>query len=218
MNAKYSKKFYNVQKYFPIRRFYNLVAPRAYSIIVFCALFCTLAVKLFHSRRYGLQSEYFSWILNDISVLLGIEVILASVCFLWPRKSIIRLATIIAAVVCTWSVMNAAWLIRTGIQILPAELLPLIRDPVNILWIVGINFIKMPKAAIILLGPSAILLAFFFSVLAKPVKPSYSPKVFLGRIIISTIVILTSSSARVFIARHSSPQVISIGLHYNSQL
>jgi lipoteichoic acid synthase len=101
---------------------------------------------------------------------------------------------------------------------LPAELLPLIRDPINISWIVGVNLIKMPKAAVILLGPSAVALAFFFSVLAKPMQPNYNRKLFVGRIIISIIIIAISISAGALVVRHGSPQIASIGLHYNSQL
>ena len=103
---------------------YGLLAPRAYSVIIFGALFCTLAAKFFHSYRLNLVGEYFSWVLTDIAVLLGIEVLLALVCFRWPRKSVVRAAVVTAAVVCTWSVMNAGWLIKTGTQILPTVLLP----------------------------------------------------------------------------------------------
>jgi len=218
MNTKRSESRSHNKKTSPIHRFYSLMALRAYSVIVFGALFCTLAVKFFHSWRYNLLNEYLNWVLADISVLLGIEVILALVCFGWPRRWVIRLATVIAAVVCTWSVMNAAWLIRTGTQILPAELLPLIRDPINISWIVGVNLIKMPKAAVILLGPSAVALAFFFSVLAKPMQPNYNRKLFVGRIVISIIIIAISISAGALVVKQGSPQIASAGLHYNSQL
>ena len=197
---------------------YGLLAVRAYSVIILGALFCTLAVKFFHSWRYSLVNEYLGWILADISVLLGIEVILALICFRWPYKWVIRAMTIVAAIVCTWSVMNAGWLIRTGTQILPAELLPLIRDPVNILWIVGVNLIKMPKAAIALLGPSAIVLVFIISVLAKPMQPNYNRRLFISRIIISVIIIIISISARAAVVRRGSPQIASVGLHYNCQL
>jgi lipoteichoic acid synthase len=83
---------------------------------------------------------------------------------------------------------------------------------------VGVNLIKMPKAAVILLGPSAVALAFFFSVLAKPMQPNYNRKTFLIKIIISTIIIAISISARASVVRRGSPQIASIGLHYNSQL
>ena len=146
---------------------YRALAPRAWSVIVYGALFCSLAVKLFHALRYGLLREYPSWILTDIAVLLTLEVILALICYRWPRKAVWRGAMIFAAIVCTWSVTNAGWLIRTGTQILPMELLPLVRDPINISKLVLRNFIRMPIAAAALLIPSAIALTFFFSVLAR---------------------------------------------------
>ncbi len=119
-----------------VRKAYRVLAPRAYSVIMFGALFCNLAVKLFHAVRCGLLHEYPSWILTDVAILLTIEVALALICYRRPKIRVLRGATILAAVVCTWSVMNAGWLIRTGTQILPMELWPLIRDPINILAMV----------------------------------------------------------------------------------
>ena len=104
----------------------------------------------------------------------------------------LRTITVVAAVVCTWSVMNAGWLIRTGTQILPRVLLPLVRHPINTLCIIGVNLAKMPKTAFILLGPSAVALAFFFSVLANPKPPNYNKKRFLARIVVTLAVIVSS--------------------------
>ena len=131
-----------------IPRLYDYLAARAYSAIMFGALFCTLAVKFFHAWRTGSVHEYLGWILSDIFFLLGIEVIMAIICFRWPRKWVLRVATFTAALVCTWSVMNAGWLIRTGTQIFPRVLLPLFRDPISGFKMVGVNLIKMPKAAV----------------------------------------------------------------------
>lgn len=111
--------------------------------------------------------DYFSWIPDDIAVLLGIEAVLLAVYFRWPRKWVVRIVTFAAALVCTWSVMSAGLVIRKGMQILPTSILPLFRDPLNSFTIVGYNLAKMPVAAVILLGPSAIALTFFFSVLVK---------------------------------------------------
>ena len=207
-----------VKALFSVRRLYALLAPHAYSVIMFAALFCTLTVKFFHSHRNALLNEYFGWVLADIAVLLAIEVILAIACFRWPRKSVIRPATIIAAVVCTWSVMNAGWLIRTGTQILPGVLLPLFRYPLNSLGTIGVNLAKMPTAAVILLGPSAIALTFFFCVLAKPQKPNYNPKRFAKAILISVIIIVVAVLARNTVARPRSLSIASAGLRYNCQL
>jgi len=201
-----------------IRRLYYFFAPRAYSVIVFGALFCALLVKFYHSLRYDLVGEYIGWVLADISFLLLIEVILALVCFRWPKRWVLRTATIIAAVVCTWSVMNAGWLIRTGTQILPRVLLPLIRAPLHTLCIIGVNLIKMPRAAIILLGPSAVALVFFFIVLANPLPPAYNSKRFFSRVVISIIIIIISVVARGAVSRDGSMQAASLGLHYNCHL
>jgi arylsulfatase A-like enzyme len=196
----------------------GFLAPRAYSVIMLAALFCTLTVKFFHSRRYGLPNEYPGWIMSDLSVLITIEVVLSLVCFRWPRKAVVRSATIVAAVVCTWSVMNAAWLIRTGTQILPRVLLPLVRAPINTFCIIGVNLAKMPAAAVILLLPSAVALTFFLFVLARPKLPVYDRRRFIARILFCLIIVITAVIARPAIARRGSSQIGSVGLRYNSQL
>ena len=218
MSSGYSKSSDEVGRFLYIQRLYCLLASRAYSVIMFGALFCTLLVKLFHSWRYGLLNEYFGWVLADISFLLLVEAILALVCFRWPKKWVLRMTTIIAAIACTWSVMNAGWLIRTGTQILPRVLLPLVRAPLNTLCIIGVNLSEMPKEAIILLGPSAIALTFFFFVLAKPLPPSYNRKRFFSRVVVSIVIIVISILARGVVSRGGSPQVASLGLHYNCHL
>ncbi|MFZ0034029.1 MAG: hypothetical protein WAK60_03440, partial [Sedimentisphaerales bacterium] len=202
----------------PVHRLYGLLAPRAYSVIMFAALFCTLVVKFFHAWRIDLLNEYLSWIFDDISVLLGIEVILAMLCFRWPRRWLIRVACICAAVVCTWSVMSAGWLIRTGTQILPSVLLSLFRDPINALGIVGVNLAKTPTAAVILLAPSAVALAFFISVLAKPPLLLYNRKRFAVRIAVSILLILVAVISRSTTTAPRSSQIASEGLRYNCQL
>jgi membrane-anchored protein YejM (alkaline phosphatase superfamily) len=181
-------------------------------------LFCTLAVKFFHSWRIGLVGEYFGWILADISFLLMVEVILALACFRWPRRWLVRIAVTIAALVCTWSVMNAGLVIRKGMQILPTSILPLLRDPPNALGIIGINLVKMPAAAVILLAPSAIALAFFFSVLAKPRLPDYNRRLFISRTIVTVLIAITAVLVRGPAARTGSSQIVSEGLRHNCQL
>jgi glucan phosphoethanolaminetransferase (alkaline phosphatase superfamily) len=185
---------------------------------MFAALFCTLAAKFFHALRNDIVGEYLSWILADIDVLLGIEVILALVCFRWRRKWVFRAASVAAAIICTWSVMNAGYLIRTGRQILPSTIAPLFRDPVNTLALIGVNLVKMPLAAILLLGPSAVALAFFFSVLARPPRPSYNLKLFANRIAVCVIIVFAAAVGRVVMAGRGSTQAASEGLRHNCHL
>ena len=204
-----------------IRQLYHLLAPRAHSAIMMGALFCTLCVKLYHSVRYGMTGEYLSWIWADIAVILGLEVVLTLCCARWPKRWMIRTVTIIAAVICTWSVLNGGWVVRTGTQVLPGTLLPLFRDPLNALGIVGDNLLKHPLAAIALLGPSAIALTFFFFVLVRPQKPSNTDKIFTRRLLISLALVLVAIPAGGASARsrnRSSSQGVTSGLRYNSQL
>jgi arylsulfatase A-like enzyme len=198
---------------------YDFLAHRGFSVIMFGALFTTMAVKFFHSYRCGLVAEYFRWIAADIAVLLAIEVVLTIVCFRWPDNFVIRTATIIAAVVCTWSVMNAGWLIRTGTQILPSVFLPVFRDPINACRMVAVNLVKMPLAAVILLAPSAVALIFFFSILARPQQPDYNPRFLTVRIVGSLLIIAAAFWARTATKpRHHSSQIASEELRYNSHL
>jgi len=202
----------------PLGRLYAFLARRPYSVIVWAALFCTLLVKFIQACRTGMLYQYGNWILADIAFLLGLEIVLAVTCFRWPRKWVIRAATIVAAVVCTWSVMNAGLVMRTGRQILPSVLIPLIHDTLNALRLIGINLIKMPTVAIILLGPSAIALTFFFMVLAKPRQPAYNRKRFKLRILGCLVIILCALLARVTIAGRRSRQAFAEGLSYNCHL
>lgn len=203
-----------------VQKLHRVLAPHAHSVIMAGALFCTLAAKYFHAFRCGVTNEYMVWILPDLSVLLGVEAVLALVCFRWRKTWMIRTTTIIAAVICTWSVINAAWIIRMGAQILPTELLPLIRDPLNHLNIIGINLVKMPGAAFALLGPSAVALTFIFVVLAKPAQPSYThQRLFISRIVaVVLLVILTIPAKSTMAERRKPSQVATSGLQYNSQL
>ncbi len=99
MSFEHSQSGYEAVRFSYIRRLYSLLALRAYSVIMLGALFYTLVVKLFHSWRYDLLNEYFGWILADISFLFMVEVVLALVCFRWPKRWVLRTATIIAAIV-----------------------------------------------------------------------------------------------------------------------
>ncbi len=197
---------------------YELLAPRAYSVLVIVALFCTLAVKLFHSWRTGLLREYLGWVLADVSFLLGVEVILALICAYWGGRWVIRVATVFAAAICAWSLMNAACLIRTGTQILPSVLLPLVRDPLNILQIIGTNMWQMPVAAALLVGPSLVGLVFCACVLARPRVPGYNRRVLAVRVFVCVVVVLAAAGVRPAMARRGSAGLDLVGMRHNCQM
>ena len=198
-------------------RLYGYLAPRAYTVIMLLALLYTLSVKYFHSLRFT-SGDFLSWILADIAFLLVVEVLLSVFCLRWPRRWAVRTATVVAAVICTWSIMNAAWLIRTGNQILPRILLSLFRAPISALFMVGVNLKKMPAAALILLVPSAIALAFFISCVVRPRLPVYDQRRFRIRISIFLVIAAAAVIARPLFSRRGSSQIGSVGLRFNAQL
>ncbi len=159
---------------------------------------------MFQACRDGKLGEYLLWILPDISVLVLAELVLALVCFRWSRKWVFRIVTTVAAVVCTWSIIHAAYLIRTGTEALPRILLTVVRDPVNGFRLIGGNLVKLPVSSTILLGPSAVGLVFLFCVLARPRLRVYNRRRFATRISVSLIVGLGATFTRPFVGSGSS--------------
>lgn len=183
------------------------------------AIFCTLLVKFYWACYLGRVSEYFSWISSDLIVLLGLEFILSFLTFFWPRKIILRITLLTAAAVCTWSVLNAGWLLATGTQILPAVLMPLFRDPVNRLAIISHHLLLRPLVAVSLLGPSAVALVFFFTVLARPLYHRLSTKLLLAKAIAyCTLITITFLTVGTSAAKNTPKTMEYAELRYNSQL
>jgi arylsulfatase A-like enzyme len=201
-----------------LRSIVNYGISRAYSVLIIAALFCTLTVKLFQAIRYDIMSDYVGWVLSDIAFLLIMEVILALICFRWQRKWVVRTVTVGAAIICTWSVLNAGWVIRTGTQILPRVLLPIVRSPVNTFYMIGVNLIKMPVAAVLLLGPSAVALTFLFYALSRPRLPDYKRRKLMLRVMICLSLVLFIIIIRPFWIRRRSPHAVSAGMKFNSQI
>ena len=202
----------------PIYRTYNFLSPRAQTAIILGSLFSVIAAKFYHCLQNNLIKEYLCWILTDIAILVSIETILTIICFRWPHRWVIRTVNIFAALICTWSVINASWIIRTGTQILPFVLIPLFRSPLNSFPIIGVNLVKMPLAAVALLGPSAIALAFFFPILVRAQPPGYNQKFFLKKIITSLIIACIATFAFLVFVKPGPVAAAHIGMRYNCHL
>jgi len=196
---------------------YRLLAPRGHTVIMFAALFCNLVVKFFHAHRTGHIPEYPGWILTDVAILLTVEAALALLCYRWPTARVFRTALVLAAVICTWSGVNAGWLIRTGTQILPHDLVPLFRDPFFVAKMVFRNLRAMPLASAVLLIPSAMALAFFFSLLARPTVPTYNRRWFRVRIAGALLVSVAAIVANTMVSNLGSAQIGAMGMRYNCQ-
>ena len=189
----------------------------AASLIVAGALFCTLLVKFYWAVHINRLNEWISWVESDIFVLAAVEMLLVIVCFIWPKKSVVRIITILAALVCTWSVINAGWLIATGTQVLPAVIAPLFYDTIDRFVIVGHHLAMRPIAAVALLAPSAIALAFFFYILAKPIVPPLNKNHIRVRIVIYVVLFVLAAVFSV-VAKDDAKATALAELRYNSQL
>lgn len=199
------------------RAAYLAMVPRAASAIMFAALFCNLAVKFFNARRTGQISEYPTWILTDVAILLVVDSAMTLLCYRRPTIRVVRATMIAAALICTWSGINAGWLIRTGTQILPHELVPIFRDPLFVAKMVFRNLLAMPLASAVLLVPSGFALAFFFSALAKPVLPTFNSRWLRLRIAVSLGVSVVAALGNIAVSSLGPSQSGSVGMRYNCQ-
>jgi len=201
-----------------LHRILTVVASRAFSVLMGIALVCTLAVKLFHAWRYDMIAQYVPWILSDVAVLAGVEVLMALAFFALPKRPIFRLNTIIATLLCLWSIVNAAWLIRTGTQIFPQAILPLIRDPLNVSLIVAINLIKNPIGFIALLIPCLFSTALVVMAIVRPTLPIYHKRPFLVRVVATALIATAAVPARATMIKRFPSGPGASEMHYNSQL
>ncbi len=199
-----------------IRRLYGFFAPRAHTIIVFSALVFTLGAKFYQSYRYGLVREYPSWILADVSFFLTVDLLFTVLSLRWSNAWVMRTCNLLASVITTYAVINAAWLVRNGTQILPATLQPLIRDPLNNFPIVGVNLYKHPITALLLLVPSFIMLAMVIRVIARPVPPRYNRRLFRTRLGATLVVLALTVPAGANLVKQRPSQPATSGLQFSS--
>ncbi|OHB48543.1 MAG: hypothetical protein A2Y10_13450 [Planctomycetes bacterium GWF2_41_51] len=200
----------------PYKSFFAFITARSAGIIVAAALFCTLSAKLYWAFHINQLRNWPDWIIADIFVFSFSEMFIALVYYFWHKKTAVRLMLLFAASICTWSVLNAGWLIATGTQALPAVIAPLFYDPLGRFSIVGHHLAERPIAAFALLGPSAVALAFFFYVIAKPVVPQIEKKHIRARMIFYASFFFIASIFAIFIGDKKTPALAE--LRYNSQL
>lgn len=202
----------------PLLKLRTLLVSRPYSVILLAALIYNLSYKLYWAHRLELLGQFYRWVPADLIALLGIETIFAIICSRWPKKSAIRLITFAAALICAWSVMNSGWLLRNGHQLLPSNFIPLFRDPINGFSILGGNFKAMPMATIILFTPAAVLLAFFFYVMAKPRVAHYNRKRFARRIRLSLVLVIIAALTYALTGLGKTSSSTAADLRNNCQL
>ncbi len=199
-------------------RYLSLFVSHSVEVFIYSALAGTTLAKLVHACCYNIVGGYLQYILSDVTFFVALGVILSVVCYQWRRLWLIRTCTIIAAVVCLWSFLNVGWLLRTGTQISPGVLLPVIWSPRDILSMIGVNLRAMPMPAVVILVPAFLLIFYFCYVIARPQLPEYKRSSFIIRTIILVGISLLAVVIRPAVASRSSMQPESIGLRYNAHI
>ena len=109
-----------------------LVRQRPERIALFIGLACTLFGKIVIIYRQGpseVTAPFAHVIFPDLVFFTLTTLIINFLYAINPSKATARFALIISLVVVSWSILNTAWLIRSGVQIQPGILKVLFRDP-----------------------------------------------------------------------------------------
>lgn len=192
------------------------MSPYALEILLSFTFLTTAVAKIAAAQKIAAHSSI-RFLLSDIIVLALIYICFDIILRKFPRPLCTRLTLLLTGLVATWAVINAAWIARTGTQALPTAMLPLFRSPANTLALIGVNLIKMPATAVMLLTPSMLLLAFWIHLLIKPInnRPKKLPA---KKIITLTIFICLAAVLKFSGTKLLPANITAAGLSYNSHL
>ena len=113
-----------------------LFAPRTEIWILLVGLVCTGFGKFIIVQRQNppqLPVELFPVLLPDFLFFSSVFLFINALYLFRPSKGIIRFNLLFVGLICLWSVLNAVWLIASGVQLQPGILLVLLRGLVQ-LW------------------------------------------------------------------------------------
>ncbi len=147
--------------------------PRTESCILLVGLACTVFAKLIILQHQNLPFffiELLRVVFPDIFFFIAVFALIR--CLYILRQSVVmaRISLLIAAVVAVWSVLNAVWLLHSGVQLQPGILKVFIFD-LKKLWPLLVPHLKMNLGKLCVFGIMGFLgLVFFLWRFIKPVK------------------------------------------------
>lgn len=147
--------------------------PRTETLILLVGLACTVWGKLMMLRQQDTPSiliDLMKVMLPDVLFVASVFLLISCLYLLKPSVFAARGALLIAALVSTWAVLNAAWLITSGVQLQPGVLLVLARDPWNLWPLVQTHIVANLDKAISLGAIIFGLGAYFLWRFRRPVK------------------------------------------------
>jgi phosphoglycerol transferase MdoB-like AlkP superfamily enzyme len=142
----------------------NKYLPRSETIIIFIGLICTVLAKAVILKIRGPQALSRGFIYVVFPDVIFFVAVFSSICILYvisPSLWMSRIALLISMPVLLWSILNAGWLIESGIQLQPSILTVLFRG-VEQIWPILQTHIITKIYQTILLGLVIVLLFVFF--------------------------------------------------------
>jgi hypothetical protein len=169
--------------------------PRPETACLLFALFCTIVAKLITVRRHFPEDLPAAWLTVVAPDFLFFAALVAMVSLgyrLQPRRSVARLALVLAVSVLIWSLLNAAWLLATGVQLQPSILPALGYDPRQFAGIIEAYVLRYWPMAI---GCGVVVLALVGWIvfrLARPVAARSGPRRLLGPLVAVALIVPTT--------------------------
>ena len=111
---------------------------------------CTLVAKLIAVRDYRPTSLLVSWAsvaLSDVVFFAGVAALIWFAYALKPSRIVARVTAAVAALILVWSVVNAAWLVVTGVQFQVGVVLVVLRHPTEFWPTVRPHVSKLPMVS-----------------------------------------------------------------------
>ena len=165
----------------PISRLLRAIArlprPRIETLVLLVALVCTGWAKwviLRRGQRPAAPAELAWAVLPDVVFFAAVFLLVSLVHLLRPSRWTARCALLISAVVLAWSILNAGWLIDSGVQLQPGILKLFVQDARQLWPLVKVHVAANPAYAAGLAAVVGVGLALFvWSVVRpRPVAPA----------------------------------------------
>jgi glucan phosphoethanolaminetransferase (alkaline phosphatase superfamily) len=193
--------------------------PRTEALILAIGLGCTIWGKLTIIQRQGppnFLTQLTQVVLPDLLFFTVILFIVFCLYTLKPSALTARCTLVIAATVSVWSVLNAGWLIKTGVQLQPGVLMVLIRNPKEIWPFVQVHLRASFKVAILLLAAASGILGYFIWCLLRPEKFSASRAFYSRRAVGAGLAVIILSLMRPAVSANTNQSFTTEVLNFSS--
>jgi len=145
--------------------------PRPESTLLLLSLLWTAAAKLVAVLRHDPASVLAAWadvVMPDVAFTAVLTGLFAVAYCCRPRPWVARVTLVVASLVLAWAVLNAAWVLATGVQLQPGILAVLLRDPAQF-WPVVETHLRQRLRFAIPIGLTGI--AAFLWLVLRTVRP-----------------------------------------------